>query len=233
VSRSRTHVATTKPKYRYLVQIFPQILYTVRRTPTVEPVEFEVLNEVPLPIFLDNSGFPVVMTQSTDTPTMQRIGDFHNFEFTKDRLEYGEGYDTYDRFASASTSSQEFTQTKKRQRKTVERYDPAMQDARLSPPRRAHRGPSYDTSAIIDPSYATTLGIAPVHLWGRSNRVPAVHTKCVAVSNGLAAKLREHTEQFAVSVYKAHNDARVAGLEAQLQAFKGQMAPGVTWQNIV
>jgi hypothetical protein len=221
-------VATTKPKYRYLVQIFPQILYTVRRTPTVEPVEFEVLNEVPLPIFLDNSGFPVVMTQSTDTPTMQRIGDFHNFEFTKDRLEYGKGNDT-----SYDTSSQEFTQTKKRQRKNVERYDPRMQDARLSPPRRAHRGPSYDTSAIIDPSYATTLGIAPVHLWGRSNRVPAVHTKCVAVSNGLAAKLREHTEQFAVSVYKAHNDARVAGLEAQLQAFKGQMAPGVTWQNIV
>jgi hypothetical protein len=56
--------------------------------------------------------------------------------------------------------------------------------------------PEYDTAMIIDDSYVTTLGIPRLPEWGKSNRVPAVHARCVDVSNRLMVLLQKHSEDF-------------------------------------
>jgi hypothetical protein len=108
------------------------------------------------------------------------------------------------RTAVLSTGSQQTEpagyapETSKRQRKPIQRFVPGSSAAAArSPVRRVHPvQPEYDTAMIIDDSYVTTLGIPRLPEWGKSNRVPAVHARCVDVSNRLMVLLQKHSEDF-------------------------------------
>jgi hypothetical protein len=104
----------------------------------------------------------------------------------------------------------------KRQRQVVQRFVPDCTVAR-SPVRRVRSvHPEYDTAMIIDNSYITTLGISRLPEWGESNRVPAVHARCVDVSNRLMVLLQNHSEMM------REMNRKISRLEKKLEKIIGR-----------